>query len=324
MLQYIFKRILAMLPKLIIITMVVFVGFELIPGDPLERAMDPLVYESMSEEQLEQRRESLGLNDPLPVRYLRWVKNILDGNLGYSMMEKAPVSDMIKARLPATLKLSLLALVLSSIFGLVFGFIAARYQNKWPDHALTTMSLVGISVPSFFFAMIFILLFAVYRAWLPSGGQPSVGDVTFWDRFRYLILPATSIAMLDAGSLTRFTRNSMLDVMNKDYIKTGRSKGISERSVYLRHCFRNGCTPVIILLINRMPAIIAGTVTIETVYNYNGIGHLMLTAIQRADVQVAMSILLLCTVAVLVASLLCDVAVALLDPRVTLGKGEGT
>lgn len=323
MLQYIFKRILAMLPKLLIITIVVFIGFELIPGDPLERAMDPFVYEKMSEEQMEEMREYLGMNDPMPVRYARWVGNILDGNLGYSLMEKAPVADMIKARLPATLKLSLFALCFSTIFGLVFGFIAARYQNKWPDHTLTTLSLVGISVPSFFFAMIFIMLFAVYRAWLPSGGQPSVDDITFWERFRYLILPSVSIALLDTGTLTRFTRNSMLDVMNKDYIKTGRSKGISERSVYLRHCFRNGCTPVVILLINRMPAIIAGTVTIETVYNYNGIGNLMLTAIQRADVQVAMSILLLCTVAVLVASLLCDVAVALLDPRVTLGKEEG-
>ena len=322
MLQYTIKKLLAMLPKLLIITVLVFIGFELIPGDALSRSMDPTLYARLTEEQKEELREDYGLNDPAPVRYFNWIGNILKGDLGYSVMDKSPVGAMIKARLPATLKLAAVALVISTVLGLLLGFIAARYQNKWPDYLLTTASLVGISVPSFFFGMIFILVFAIYNPWLPSGGQPSVDDLTFFAKFRYLILPAVSMAMLDVGSLTRFTRNSMLDVMNKDYIKTGRAKGISERSVYIRHCFRNGCTPVVILLINRIPTIIAGTVVIETVYNYNGIGNLMLTAIMKADVQVAMSILLFCTVAVLIASFLCDIAVALLDPRVCLTKEE--
>lgn len=323
MIQYAIKKILALIPKLLIITVLVFIGFELIPGDALQRTMDPSAYAELSEEQKEERREQLGLNDPAPVRYFRWIGGVAKGNLGYSVLNKAPVIDMLKARLPATFALSILALALSTVLGLLFGFLAARYQNTWIDNTLTTVSLVGISVPSFFFGMIFILVVGIYLKCLPTGGQASVYDVTFFSKFRYLILPAISMALLDTGTLVRFTRNSMLDVMNKDYIKTGRAKGISERSVYIRHCFRNGCTPVIILLINRIPTIVAGTVAIEAVYNYSGIGSLMLTAINTADVQVAMSILLLCSLAVLIASFLCDIAVAILDPRVTLGKEEG-
>ena len=322
MLEYITKKLIAMIPKLLIITILVFIGFELIPGDALERSMDPMEYMTLTEEQMEERREALGLNDPAYIRYFRWLGNVVKGDLGYSVINKTSVNSMLAARLPATLKLAALALLLSTAFGLIFGFISARWQNKWPDYLLSVLSLVGISVPSFFFGMIFILAFAVYLGWLPSGGQPSVGDVTFWAQFKYLILPAVSMALLDTGSLARFTRNSMLDVMNKDYIKTPRAKGDSELVVYMKHCFRNGCPPVIILLINRIPTILAGTVIIETVYNYQGIGNLMLTAITTADIQIAMSILLFCTVAVLAASFLCDIVVALLDPRIRLGKEE--
>jgi len=323
MIQYIIKKLLAMLPKLIIVSILVFVGFELIPGDALSRSIEPEVYAQLSEEQKEVLRENMGLNDPAPLRYFAWISNVAKGDLGYSVTNRAPVSEMLKVRLPATIKLAAISLVISTLFGLILGFLAARYQNKWPDYALTTVSLVGISVPTFFFGMIFILVFAIQNAWLPSGGQAGPSDVTFWEKFRYVILPAISLAMVETGSLVRFTRNSMLDVMNKDYIKTGRAKGITELSVYIKHCFRNGCAPVVILLINRIPTLVAGTVTIETVYNYNGIGHLMLTSIQTADAQVAMSILLFCTVAVLIASFLCDVAVALLDPRICLTK-EGS
>lgn len=322
MIQYAIKKLLALLPKLLIITILVFIGFELIPGDALQRNMNPEAYELLTEEDKEDIRESMGLNDPAAVRYLRWIKNICKGDLGYSVTDRSPVGPMLAARLPATLKLSALSLVFSTILGLIFGFLAARYQNKWPDYTLTSLSLIGISVPSFFFGMIFILIFAVRLGWFPVGGQPTIGDVTFFSKFRYLVLPAISMALLDTGGLVRFTRNSMLDVMNKDYIKTGRSKGITEAQVYIRHCFRNGCTPVVILLINKIPALISGTVIIETIYNYNGIGNLMLTAIMKADVQVAMSILLFCTLSVLAASFLCDIAVALLDPRVALSKEE--
>lgn len=323
MLKYITKKLLAMLPKLLIITIIVFIGFELIPGDPLMRSMDPMAYAKLTEVQKEAAMEAMGLNDPMIVRYFNWIGNILKGDLGYSVLNKMPVNSMIAARLPATFVLSILSLAIAALIGLVAGFIAAIFQNKWPDYSLTTLSLVGISVPSFFFGMIFILVFAIGLKWLPTGGQPSVGEVSFWDQFKYMILPAISMAMLETGSIMRFTRNSMLDVMNKDYIKTARAKGNFEIVVYLKHCFRNGCAPVVILLISRIPALIAGTVIVETVYNYNGLGNLMLTAITTADVQVAMSILLLCTVAVLIASLLCDIAVAILDPRVRLGKEDG-
>lgn len=320
MLAYIFKKIIALIPKALIISILIFIGFELIPGDALSRSMDPARYAQMTEVQREERREAMGLNDPAYIRYFRWLEDIANGNFGYSVINKAPVKDMLVTRVPATLKLSLLGLSIAAVFGILLGFLSAKHQNKWPDYSLTTLGLVGISVPSFFFGMIFILLFGVRLAWFPVGGQPSISDVTFLDRFKYLILPATSMALLDVGSLIRYTRNSMLDVMNKDYIKTARAKGSTENSVYWKHCFRNGCTPVVIVLINMLPALLSGTALIETIYNYQGIGSLMINAINTADVQVAMSILLICTFAVLAASFLCDIAVALLDPRVRFGK----
>ena len=322
MLQYFIKRLLAIIPKLLIITIIIFVGLDLIPGDALSRSMDPTYYAKLNEEQREEMRGNMGLNDPFVVRYFRWIKNIAKGDFGYSYITGASVNSMLAKRVPATLELALLGLTYATIFGILFGFIAAIRKNKPVDYAMTTVGMMGISVPDFFFGMTFILVFAVHLGWLPTGGRTGVGEQEFFDKIKYYILPSLCMGINLTANLMRFTRNSMLDVMNKDYMKTARAKGLKESQVNIKHCLRNGSTPVMMLMLSRFAYLVAGAVVIETVFNYPGVGSLMVTAVTTTDLQVAMSILLIISIAVLFSCFLADILLALLDPRIRFDKEQ--
>jgi len=320
MLQYFIKRLLAIIPKLLIITILIFWGLDLIPGDALSRSMSNEQYVKLSEKQKEEMRENMGLNDPFIIRYFKWIKNIAKGDFGYSAITGASVNSMLAKRIPATLELSLIGLAIATVFGILLGFIAAIKKNKPIDFTLTTVGMIGTSVPDFFFGMTFILIFAVQLNWLPTGGRSGLGEQAFFERFKYLILPSICMGINLTANLMRYTRNSMIDVMNKDYMKTARAKGLTERQVNIRHCFRNGCTPVMMLMLSRFAYLVSGSVVIETVFNYPGMGNLMVNAITTTDLQVAMSILLLVSLTVLFSCFLADILLAALDPRIRFGK----
>ncbi len=320
MLKYFIKRFLSIIPKILVISVLIFIGMQLIPVDPLTISMDPNQLAGMSEAQLEQMREEKGLNDPLPVQYFRWLGGLLQGDFGYSLQSGAPIKDLIVSRFPATLELALSAVVIGSALAILMGCISALFKNTPLDYTNTVLGLIGSSVPDFFFAMGFILIFSIKLGWLPTGGRMAVGKEAFFDRIEYMILPVLCMALAMIPYLMRLTRNSMLDVMNKDYVKTARAKGLSEPAIFVKHVFRNGCTPVIICLIGRLNMLVAGSMVIETVFSYPGMGMLMVSSITANDMSTAMICLFVCALIVLLTTFLSDVVTALLDPRVRFGK----
>lgn len=320
MLQYFMKRLLVLLPKLLLITLVIFFAMELMPGDVVSRSLDPEQIAGLTAEQLEILREAKGLNDPAIVRYFRWLVGLFQGDFGYSLNSGTPVRVLLAQRLPATLSLAALGLVFSTILGIGFGFVAAIKKNTPLDYSCTAAGILGISIPEFFFGMLFIMVFSITLKWLPASGRVSVDDTSIWGYLKHLIMPSFCLGIALIATLMRYTRSSMLDVMGKDYIKTARAKGLRESVVYTRHCFRNGCAPVMLLLVGRLGMLISGTTIIENVFSYPGMGNLFLGTLTTKDTPVCMTILLLTSSAVLITTFLSDIVLAFLDPRVRFGK----
>ena len=314
--KYFFKRLISLIPKLLVISVIIFAGLQLLPGDPLTRTISPEVYANMSLVQLEELRESLGLNDPVPVQYLRWMGNMLQGNFGYSQVNGSSIAQMLAQRLPATLELAGLGLMVATILGLTLGFLAAVKQNSIFDYTSSFVGMIGVSVPEFFLGMIAILIFAIQLKWLPPGGRMAPGKEAFLDRMEYLVLPVLSVGISYTATLMRFTRSSMLDVLNKDYIKTARSKGLSEFSVNLKHGFRNALIPIMVIIVFRIPLLVSGTVVVESIFNYPGMGDMLLSAIAGGDMPVVMMSTFIISAVILLVSFLSDMVTALLDPRV--------
>lgn len=319
MLKYFLKRIAVLLPKLLVISLVVFFALQLLPGDAITRSVSPDVYRNMTPAQLEALRDSLGLNDPLPVQYLRWMGNILKGDFGYSQSSGSNIAQMLANRLPATIELTFWALVVANFLGLLLGYIAALRQNSWLDYGNTVFSILGISIPDFFFGQLLIVLFAIRLAWLPTGGRMGTEGSGLLARIPYMLLPVLCLAISLIATMSRYTRSSMLDILNKEYIKTARSKGLSETRVNLRHAFRNALAPMVVLMIMRLPMLVSGTVVIEMVFNYPGMGSMIIDAVSSGDMPVVMITTMVVGVVCLAASTLADIVTALLDPRVRFG-----
>lgn len=309
-----------MIPKLLLISIVVFCAMELMPGDAVTRTIDPELMAELQPQQIEALKEAKGLNDPAYLRYFRWLFGLFQGDFGYSLTSGSSIANLLAIRLPATLELAFFGLTLSTVFGILLGSITAIRKNTPLDYTCTAMGMVGISIPEFFFGMMFILLFAIQLKWLPTGGRFELEDPSFWGHLRHMILPSFSMAIALIATLMRYTRSCMLDVMGKDYIKTARAKGLKESTVYIKHCFRNGCAPVMILLIGRLGMLISGTTIIETIYNYPGMGSMFLSAVSTADTPVAMMILLLTSTTALLCTFLADIILAILDPRIRFGE----
>lgn len=319
MAKYILRKILALIPKLLIISLIIFIALELLPGDPITRTVSVDTYGNMTEAQLEALRESLGLNRPVYIRYFTWLGSLLKGDFGYSLSTGSNIATMLATRLPYTMELAFWGLMFANVLGILLGFIAAIRKNSVIDYLCTTFSVVGISVPEFFFGLLFILFFALHLKWFPTGGRvdPS-SDGSFISRIPYIVLPAMTLGISLLATLTRYTRSSVLDVLNKDYIKTARSKGLSEAKVNVKHGLRNALTPVLVLLCFRLPFLVSGTVVIETVFNYPAMGSMILQAITANDMPVVMITTMIVAAVTLVASSLIDILTALLDPRVRL------
>lgn len=318
MVKYFITRLLWLIPMILIISFVVFLGLELTPGDAVTAMFTVDQINNLTTEQLEQLRENMGLNDPMIVRYFRWIGDMITGDFGISFNTGAKISDIIGSLVPATVKLALAAILVSTIFGILFGVLAAIRQNGILDNILSVISVAGISLPEFFVGILLILTFAINLKWFPATGRTDVG-LNAWQSLKYVVLPSLALGLSLMAALMRYTRNSMLDVMNKDYVKTARAKGLPEWKVYVRHAFRNALMPITTLLCARLPLLIGGSVVIEQVFGYAGIGQRLVIAINSSDYPVVMTIVLLMSIVSLVASVLIDVITALLDPRVRFG-----
>ncbi len=319
MFHYVIRRLLTFIPMILIITFLIFLGLELTPGDAVSFMVSPEALANMDTSQLEALRDSLGLNDPFVVRYARWLGGVFTGDFGYSLTSGVPIRTIVLDRLPATLELSFAALIISTIFGSLLGLLSALRKGRVTDSLLTIGGMIGVSIPEFFFGLVSLLIFAIKLKWFPIGGRISPGDLSFIDRIPNLVLPALVLGIAMTAGVMRYARSSMLDTIEKDYMKTARSKGLPEWRVNLIHGFRVALTPIVVLIGFRLPMLIGGSVVIEQIFQWPGLGNEFLAAVRGQNYPLVMMIALFFVFAVLIASLIVDILTAILDPRVKLG-----
>ena len=317
MLTYIIRRLLIIVPMAIGISFLVFLALDLSPGDAVTRMLNPV--QTVDPARIEELRRALGLDAPLIVRYWIWLSNVLQGNFGRTLTGGVPITRTLLERLPATLELSAMALLLSSIFGAILGTISALKRGTATDNVLTVAGMIGVSIPEFFFGLVAIVVFALNLQWLPVGGRLLPSYTHYWDHIPNLIMPALVLSIMMTAGVMRYARSAMLDALSREFIKTARSKGLPEWRVNLLHGFRVALTPVIVLIGFRLPMLIGGSVIIEQVFQWPGVGQWFVMAVRAKDLPVVMTVALLTVVLVLVVSLVIDILTAIIDPRVRLG-----
>ncbi len=297
------KRIAESLLILLGISMVTFLLLYLLPADPARQ----IAGRSATVQTVENIREQLGLNLPLYEQYWRYLVNLLQGDLGRSYLQKTEVSELIVARLPATLLLMAGAIVCELILGLTMGVISALWRNSRTDRVLTLVSFTSVSAPQFVIGILLLYVFAVKLHWAPIGG---------YGTFAHLVLPSLTLGILGAGWYARMMRSSMIDVLEKDYIRTARSKGLSRRRILLKHVIPNAILPIIAMIGIDIGLFMSGIVVVESVFSWPGIGQLAWQAIQRVDIPIIMGVTLVSACAIVLGNLLADLVAPLVDPRI--------
>lgn len=314
MFKYVIRRILEAIPLVFLVTIIAFGIINLAPGDPVNMFINP---ETASSVDVEMIRKSLGLDQPMPVRYVKWLGKVLQGDLGNSFQHSEPVTAMIMAKLPNTLVLALSATIFSFLIAIPAGILSAVKKNTWIDYFFSTVSFIGISLPSFWFGLMLILLFSLKLGWLPSGDMRSNFDqFVLSDRLLHLIMPTLVLGMGMMASKMRYMRSSMLEVIRMDYIRTARSKGLSESVVIFGHALRNALLPIITLMGLIIPGLFSGAVVVEQIFSWPGMGRMAIEATFMRDYPVQMGVILISSVMVIVGSLLADIGYALADPRI--------
>ncbi|HXX38722.1 MAG TPA: ABC transporter permease [bacterium] len=310
--RYLIRRLLITIPVLLGVTAMSYLIMSLTPGDPVQALIDP----NMSQADVEVKRHALGLDQPIYVRYVKWLEEMGHGNLGYSFSSGVPVAARIGERLVPTLTLTLSALVLSYLIAVPAGVLAATRRYTWVDYAATLLAFLGISLPTFFLGLLGIYVFALRLRWLPTGGTITLGGGGFLDEASHLVLPAVVLAAAGVGALTRYVRSSMLEVLGQEFVRTARAKGLAHGVVLRRHALRNALLPVVTLAGLQVPALLAGAVITEQVFEWPGMGRLTIEAIGQRDYPVLMGITLTAAVLVTVGNLLADLTYSLIDPRI--------
>lgn len=314
--QYIIRRILIAIPTLLIISFVIFAVLALAPGDPLAQfALNPAV----PEEVRERIRVQLGLDQPWPVRYVKWLQQVARGDFGISFNSKAPVIDLLGQRLPQTLQVVGIAYVIAVLLALPIGIISAVKQYSIFDNAATLFSFIGFSVPSFFTGLVLMLVFAINLGWFPivySSTLKVTDWDSFWQQIRQMVLPISVLVVQQTAALTRFMRSATLDNLSLDYVRTARAKGLTDRVVVLRHVVTNSLIPVVTLIALGIPTIFAGAIITENLFRVNGLGQLLISSINSSDTPVVMALTFIFAVLTVIFNLVADVLYGVLDPRV--------
>jgi peptide/nickel transport system permease protein len=316
MAKFIARRLLISIPTLIGISIVLFAIISLAPGDPFaELALNP----NVPPEVRENLRKSLGIDDPLPVRYVRWATSLLRGDWGYSFTSRIDVTQLITQRLPTTMFIMGTAYVIAFLIAVPVGVIAAKRQYSWLDNLFTTISFIGFSLPTFFTGLILILIFSVKLDLLPTVYNSKLPDTGFdWIRaqFSQSVMPIMVLALFEGAQLTRYVRSSMLDVVKMDYVNVARSKGLSEMRVTIRHALRNALIPVVTIMALQLPNVFAGAIITEQIFRIPGIGSLLIDSLRLKDTPVVMGIVFTYAALVVLCNLLADILYGLLDPRI--------
>jgi peptide/nickel transport system permease protein len=313
-LWYAARRIAASVPVLLLVTLISFSMMHLVPGDPAAA----IAGAGATNAEIDAIRTQLGLDQPFLVQLATWYGGLLQGDLGRSILLNRPVWQAIVERLPITLPLALFALALTLLIGIPAGIIAALRANTWVDQAVTGLAMLGVSVPSFWLALMLIVLFGVHLEWLPTGGfVPFSEDPVAWARS--MVLPSVSLALLQIGLLARITRGTMLEVLRQDYVRTARAKGLPGWMVIGKHALKNVMVPVVTVIGISFGLLLSGSIVIETVYGMPGIGRLIANAIFGRDYPVIQGGLLLTGTMLVLLNLVVDLLYAVIDPRVRYG-----
>ncbi len=322
--SYALRRVLQIPPLLLGISLLAFFIFYLSPVNPTIAYLGLITVQKMTPEDLAKVEEQLGLDKPVQVRYLVWLERIVQGDWGYSHIKKRPVLDVILERFPATLLLTVTGYSMSALLGVLLGLLSAIKAGSRIDVALNGLNYVIYSTPTFLVALLAMLVFAVWLGWLPSSRMVSVNTPTSdWplllDRIHHLILPASVLAISHMAVFYTYIRSSLLEAMQEDYILTARAKGLQESRVILRHAFRNSLLPLITQIGLSLPLLIGGSVVVESIFAWPGIGKLTYDAALRADYMLLMGLVLFTSLLVILGNLLADIAYVLADPRVKYG-----
>lgn len=307
MLKYTIKRLLQLIPTLIIVSFIVFSMVRLIPGDPITLLYGLSESGGADEEYLDYMRDQYGLNDPLVVQYANWIGKIFKGDLGTSLYTHKPIITELANRYKNTIILAVGGTVVGSLVGMVFGIIAAVNHNKFGDNVIMVFSMLAVSTPSFFLAMLLMLFFSLKLGWLPSLGLKGPA---------YAVLPILTLGLGAVGMISRTTRSSMLDVINQDYIRTSRSRGIANNKIVFVHALRNALIPVLTAIGLRFGHLLAGAALVETVFSIPGLGRFMVDGISNRDYPVVQSTVLIFAVTFVVVNTIVDLLHGLADPRV--------
>jgi len=315
--RYILRRLLISIPTLLGVTILIFLFINLAPGDPISVMLSPEQIASAGPNYLQDARERLGLNKPIPVRYAIWLKEMLRGNWGYSIQFQKPVLERVTQRLSPTLRLSFASLAIALLLGIPVGILSAVKQYSIFDYIITLFSFIGVSIPVFFLGLALIYFFSLKLDVLPPGGMETIGqEPTLKDALAHLILPAIMLGSASVASFARYTRASMLDVIRQEYLQTARAKGLRERVVFLKHAFPNAMIPIITVIGLQLPNLFAGAVIAETVFSWPGMGRLAVEAINYRDYPLLMGITTIFAILVLLSNIITDVAYVVVDPRI--------
>ena len=304
------KRLMQLIPTLFVVSILIFSLQQLLPGDPAL----VMAGEEKDPEVIEQIRKQYRLDQPIPVQYFYWLQGVLTGNLGESMRLKAPVADLVLTKLPVTLQLASMAMLIALSIGVTAGVLSAVYRGTRLDYAVNVIGLIGISTPNFWLGIMMIFLFAVNLGWLPASGYLSPFE-DFWASLKTTILPAFVLGNAIAGVLMRHTRSAMLHALDSDYVRTARAKGLLERKVVIKHAMRNALTPVITLGALEFGTLLSGAVLTEQIFTIPGFGKLIVDAVFNRDYAVVQGVVLVTATTYVMLNLLADIGYVLVNPR---------
>ncbi|EFM60425.1 permease component of ABC transporter [Brucella sp. BO2] len=316
MLRYCLHRLLIGLGMLLALTILIFVLLQLTPGDPIDAYINPNV--AMTQAEMDALRAQLGLDRPLPVQYLAWLGQAVQGNLGHSLQRfNETVSGLIASRIGPTLLLMAAGLAIAIVIGVTTGIISAVRRNSFPDYSFSVLALLGISSPAFLTALLGLYVFSVRLKWAPSGGMLTPAtDFSIPDLLRHLALPAFVLSIGHAALIMRYMRSSMLETLNQDYVRTARAKGVREFWVVVKHTLRNAMLPVVTLIGSTIGLAVGGAIFTESVFNWPGMGLLLINAVETRDYPVIMGATLVIGACVIIVNILTDLAYAVIDPRI--------
>jgi len=313
------RRILIMIPQMFLLSVLIFILAKFMPGDVLSGLIDP----SIDANRVVELREKLGLNDPWYEQYGRWVNDLMHGDLGQSFRYKMDVTELIGQRLANTLWLSLATLVLIYAISIPLGIISGRYNNSWADQMITGYTYIGFATPLFIFALVMLWIGGFILGWFPTGGSvaPGLQPGSFeyiLSKFQHLLLPAISMALIGTVGTVQYLRNEIVDTKQRDFVVTARAKGASESRVYKRHILRNSLLPIAAFFGYEITGLIGGTVFVESIFSYPGMGQLFLESITTRDYSVATSLVLLFGIVSIIGTLVSDIVLSLVDPRIRI------